>query len=244
MLFASLEISSLFVLVLVIVETKVHQVVVRFTHFSSVCNEYGTLPESCTNTHNKIKCTEPSNNDPPKCQEQYIVSHNLDPLWSKIETSFSDISGFQLVDDLNCSDQDEFVHIQSVLYLLPKHNASLCSFNIKTSCEGMDVGTCRQNNCTADLTGGQMCEMEDSNVTLSMQNYCRHSGNSCTGYKLPRKPIIGYWKCLGDGTGSNECQNTNTLLECYAVAAQISYTCSNGEMCLVFQLHRFLFVVP
>lgn len=224
---------SVVVLVLLFVieaKPKVHQVLVRFTHYSSLCNQHEKHPAGCSNEHEKINCTEPSHNAPPKCQRQYQIRNNFQEGGNDVKQNYSNTQGFQLLNDLNCSNQSPFINIQAVVYKSPKLPHLLCPVNKSADCAGMAVGSCRTIDCTtkAKLTNVELCEMEDFNVTLSLWEYCKDSVGSCKGYKLPRKPIKDYWICNGDG--NYQCEGPNTFLACYAVAAQITYNCSEGKI--------------
>lgn len=205
-----------------LIEGNVHQVLVHFPHFSTVCKETWGCS---TRNRNLMKCSPSYYHNyvnasaTSECQRQCTIRNQ--------SKRFEPTPGFQLVNDMNCSNQGQSVDIQTVVYKLAKQYDHQCPFNNKSDCAGMTLGSCRTITCTlVKVTGAEICEMEDSNVTLSMRKYCKDSGSICTGYKLSRKPMLDH-KCLFHDT--NQFSDTANLT-CYALSAQINYTCSEGKV--------------
>lgn len=240
-MFASQEILFTLCFVVFVVEPeedmKLQQKLVRFTHFSSRCRvkeDDGSF--ACHSAHNLISCGRIMANGERRCHRFSWIDQN--------SNTFTALPGFQYVNDLDCGQGSKVVSIHSIVYKIPKENKHLCPSD-NTPCVGLDEGSCKSENCTtkAKVAGVETCDMDDDMERLRMARYCNKSGSfDCAGYKLLRKPIKDYYRCLNEKNDVNCGDSSGNTIECYAVAAQINYNCVGKIVLKIIQLcNLFIF---
>lgn len=229
--------SAIFSILVCLVGGDKFQELVRFTHYRSHCNRGRT---SCPGPVDEIRCnhswpwTRNHHSPKPTCETKRVANFTYSPetgFYDLVKYSVSKIPAFRLVSDLQCRNPSQFVYIKSIVYQSPKNDKEhLCQPREldEKLCEQITLDTCRAYSCNnTKVTGVETCDIQFSGVTSSMRNYCKTSPTPglCSGYKLLRKLIPHYNLCTG-GAYTCRAQDFN---RCYAVAAQITYTCQ-GEM--------------